>query len=84
MQIASPKIAFSNNELTELEWVFASVCEALEAKQGKQNEEEKGCIRRRLFLMACNGMSDPRSLRDHLVRSFTKSKVVLGARVPIT
>ena len=81
MQITSPKVAYSNDELTELEWVFASVCETLEVGQGKQNDEERACIRKRLFVLASNGMNDPRSLRDHLIRSFTRSKKV-GARVP--
>ena len=57
-----PKSAFSNDDLVELEWVFASVCEALEANQERQDEEAKACIRRRLFLLACNnGISDPAS-----------------------
>jgi hypothetical protein len=69
-----PKSAFSNDDLVELEWVFASVCEALEANEERQDEEAKACIRRRLFMLACNnGMSDPASLRDHLVRSFARS-----------
>ena len=75
-----PKSAFSNDDLVELEWVFASVCEALEAKHERQDEEAKACIRRRLFMLACNhGMSDPASLRDHLVRSFARSKSTPGA-----
>ena len=69
-----PKSAFSTDDLVELEWVFASVCEALEANQERQDEEAKACIRRRLFLLACNnGISDPASLRDDLVRSFARS-----------
>jgi hypothetical protein len=69
-----PKSAFSNDDLVELEWVFASVCEALEANQERQDEEAKACIRRRLFLLACNnGISDSASLRDDLVRSFARS-----------
>ena len=60
MPIRPPKMAFSNDDLVELEWVFASVCEALEANQDRQDEEAKACIRRRLFMLACNnGMSDP-------------------------
>ena len=60
MPIRPPKMAFSNDDLVELEWVFASVCEALEANQERQDEEAKACIRRRLFMLACNnGMSDP-------------------------
>jgi hypothetical protein len=74
MPIRPPKMAFSNDDLVELEWVFASVCEALEANQDRQDEEAKACIRRRLFMLACNnGMSDPASLRDHLDRSFARS-----------
>jgi hypothetical protein len=72
LQLTSHKIAFSNEDLVELEWVFASVCEAIEAKQGKQNERAKTSIGRRLFVIACNGMCDPLELRNHLVRSFTK------------
>jgi hypothetical protein len=36
-----PKIAFSSEDLVELEWVFASVCDTLEAEQGRLAEEEK-------------------------------------------
>ena len=79
MQPTSYKTVFSNDDLTELQWVFASVCETLEAQQGKRDESEKALIRRRLFILACNGMSDPRSLRDYLVRSFTRSGKVQTA-----
>jgi hypothetical protein len=72
MQLTSHKTVFSNDDLTELEWVFASVCEALEAVRGVHDEEEKARIGRRLFVLACNGMNDPRGLRDHLIRSFTR------------
>lgn len=41
MPIRPPKMAFSNDDLVELEWVFASVCEALEANQDRQDEEAK-------------------------------------------
>ena len=76
MPIRPPKMAFSNDDLVELEWVFASVCEALEANQERQDEEAKACIRRRLFMLACNnGMSDPASLRDHLDRTFSRSNL---------
>jgi hypothetical protein len=72
MQLTSPKTTFSNDDLTELHWVFASVCEALEAEQGKLNEKEKTRIRRRLFeMVGLGGMTDPQSERDHLIRSFT-------------
>ena len=74
------KTAFSNDDLVELEWVLASVCEALEAGQGKPTHEEKARIRRRLFVLSCNGMSEPRSLRNHLVRSFSRSRNSQGGR----
>jgi len=41
MQLTSPKTTFSNDNLSELQWVFASVCEALEAEQGKLDEKQK-------------------------------------------
>jgi hypothetical protein len=80
MQLTSPKTVFSNDELTELEWVLASVCDALEAEQCKPDENEKAGVRRRLFVLACNGVSDPRTLHDHLIRSFTPSKKVHSER----
>jgi hypothetical protein len=83
VSIGPPKTTFSNDDLVELEWVFASVCEALEAAQGKQDDDEKACIRRRLFVLASNGMSEPKSLRDSLIRSFTRPKKVPGARTAI-
>jgi hypothetical protein len=73
MQLTSHKNCVLNDDLAELEWVFASVCDALEADQGKPDEEERARIRR-LFVLACNGMSEPRSLRNHLVRSFTRRR----------
>jgi hypothetical protein len=78
MQI-TPNNAFAHDDLNELQWIFASVCEVLEAKHDKPDEEERACIRRRLFMLACNGMRDPLQLRDHLVRSFTRPKKVQSA-----
>ena len=78
-----PKIAFSSVDLVELEWVFASVCEVLETEQGKLAEEDKTCIRRRLLLLACSDMGEPRVLRDHLIRIFSPPSKILGARVPL-
>jgi hypothetical protein len=62
--------AFSNDDLNELEGVLASVCETL----APQDEEVKARIRRRLFLLASNGISKPRQLHDHLIRSFTRAR----------
>ena len=82
MQLTSPKTTFANDDLVELEWVFASICDALEAEQGKPNDQVKASIRRRLFeMIALNGMTDPCSVRDHLIRSFTHSKKVHSERV---
>lgn len=68
----SPKTVFSNSDLAQLEWVLQDVCASLEAKRGRIGEETKTYIRRRLFVLACNGMDDPLELRDHLVASFAR------------
>jgi hypothetical protein len=61
---------FYESDLAEFEWVFQSVCSELNFP----DEHETAAIRRRLFMLACNGMSDPEMLRAHLVESFTRSK----------
>src|SRR6185312_16150802 len=66
-----PKIAFSDSDLNELEWVFESVCTAIKGP-GSLTEDTKGFLRRRLFMLACNGMTDPNVLRAHLVASFVR------------
>ena len=68
----SPKTVFSNSDLAQLEWVLQDVCASLEAQGGCIEDETKTYIRRRLFVLACNGMNDPLELRDHLVASFTR------------
>ena len=70
MQLTSPDNAFSHDDLNELQWIFASVYEVLETKHDNLEDEERACIRRRLFMLVCNGMSDLLQLRDHLIRSF--------------
>jgi hypothetical protein len=69
-QNGPPKTVFYESDLAELEWVFQSVCSALDFP----DEHETACIRRRLFLLACNGMTDPETLKEHLIESFTRSK----------
>jgi hypothetical protein len=69
-QIGLPKAVFYEPDLAELEWIFQSVCSALDFT----DHHETACIRRRLFLLACNGMTDPDMLRAHLIGSFTRSK----------
>jgi hypothetical protein len=64
------KNVFYDADLAELEWVFQLVCSELNFP----DEQETVSIRRRLFMLACNGMSDPEMLRAHLVESFTRSK----------
>jgi hypothetical protein len=60
-----PKTSFVESELAQLEWVLESVWVAL----GKTDESVKATIRRKLFLLACNGINDPDILRDRLVAS---------------
>jgi hypothetical protein len=61
-----PKTVFTDGDLNELEWVFESVCIAMEGPN-LLSEDIKNAIRRRLFMLACNGMTDPNDLRDHLI-----------------
>ena len=61
---------FYESDLAELEWVFQLVCSELNFP----DEHETASIRRRLFMLACNGISDPEMLKAHLIESFTRSK----------
>ena len=67
-QIEPPKIY--ELDLAELEWVFQSVCSALDLP----DDHETAVIRRRLFLLACNGTNDPELLTQHLIESFTRAR----------
>jgi hypothetical protein len=67
--MGSSKTSFSENDLAELEWVYLSVCSAL----GTLDDANKALVRRRLFLLACNGMNDPEMLSTHLIDSFKRS-----------
>ena len=69
----SPKIAFTNSDLTELEWVYESVCTAVKATH-MLDEHTKNFIRRRLFVLACNGMVDPELMRDYLIANFARQE----------
>jgi len=73
MGIHQPKTVFLDADLAQLQWVFDEVCSALEGQRGRVEEDMKTYIRRRLFVLACNGMNDPESLRDHLLASFMRS-----------
>ena len=66
-----PKTTFTDTDLNELEWVFESVCTAIKGT-GPLTEDTKSFIRRRLFVLACNGMTDPDDLRDHLVANVAR------------
>ena len=59
-----------SSDLDQLQWVFDEVCTALESQRGPMKEGAKASLRRRLFLLACNGMDDPNKLREHLLASF--------------
>jgi hypothetical protein len=74
-QVGTPKTVFYDADLAELEWVFQSVCSALDLP----NNHETASVRRRLFLLACNGMNDPEMLRTQLIESFTRSRKRDGA-----
>jgi hypothetical protein len=72
MSCGTPKTAFSEADLVVLDRVFVDVCAGL--KGGTEiNERRKDAIRRRLFMLACNGMTDPDTLRDHIIVSFERS-----------
>ena len=60
-----PKTAFVESELAQLEWVLDSVFKTL----GSTDEDTKAILRRKLFLLACNGIENPEKLRDTLVAS---------------
>jgi hypothetical protein len=60
-----PKSAFTESDLSELEWVLEGSFRAL----GSPDDETKAILRRRLFVLACNGVNDPEQLRDLLVAS---------------
>jgi hypothetical protein len=66
-----PKTTFTDTDLNELEWVFESVCTTIKG-HGLLTEATKNFIRRRLFVLACNGMTDPDDLRDHLVANVSR------------
>jgi hypothetical protein len=59
-----PKTAFSESDLSELEWVLEGCFRAL----GSPDDETKAILRRR-FVLACSGVIDPDELRDMLVAS---------------
>jgi hypothetical protein len=71
--IHSPKTVFLDADLAQLQWVFDEVCSALERQRGRIEGDTKDYIRRRLFLLACNGTGDPETLRAHLLASFKRS-----------
>jgi hypothetical protein len=52
-----------------IEWVYQSVCSTL----GTLDEKDKALVRRRLFLLACNGMDEPEVLSAPLIDSFRRS-----------
>ena len=72
MSWGTPNTSFTSSDLDQLQWVFDEVCTALESQRGPMKEGAKASLRRRLFLLACNGMDDPNKLRKHLLASFTR------------
>ena len=59
MQITSPETGFSNEHLVALDWVFAAVCEAVEAEQGKLDGKAKTRIAEQLTMLASNAGAIP-------------------------
>jgi len=74
MGCGTPKTVFSSSDLDGLELVFDEVCAGVKDQRGHISERTKAAIRKRLFLLACNGLNDPVALRDRLVISFTRTK----------
>jgi hypothetical protein len=70
---------FSETDLAELDGVFEDVCAAVNAT-GELDEGTRGAIRRRLFVLACNGMTNPKAMRHHLILNFSRSKTRSSAR----
>ena len=74
------KTTFSDLELAQLDSVFELVCSKVKPV-GDLDEDTKVAIRRRLFVLACNGMwDDLAALRDHLVLNLTRSRARNFAR----
>ena len=72
MTCGAPKTTFTEADLVVLDQVFDDVCAALK-RTTELSERRKNAIRRRLFMLACNGMTDPDALRDHVIVSFERS-----------
>lgn len=71
MGFARPaKTVFTDTDLDQLEWVLSSVCSTL----GPADNETMIEIRRRLFALASNGVTDPEKLREHLLMSLGRTK----------
>jgi len=68
-----PKTVFTDSDLDQLEWALDAVITALEARSGRIEEATKAHLRSQLFVLACNGMTDPEKLRDHLLMSFGRA-----------
>jgi hypothetical protein len=73
------KTSFSETDLVELDWVLEEVCSVLKDTM-ELGEDRKNTIRRRLFMLVCNGMSDLDALRDHLILSFERSEARTATR----
>ena len=69
-----PKTVFHESDLAELDWVLDGVYVALKGV-GELDIDQKNALRRRLFMLVCNGVDDPQVLRDHLIVSFERSDV---------
>jgi hypothetical protein len=73
------KTAFTESDLSELEWVLEGCFRAL----GSPDDETKAILRYRLFVLACSGVNDPDELRDRLVATAAQIDDIARERVRI-
>jgi hypothetical protein len=74
--MCASKTAFTDIDLAQLEWVYEEVRAALEEQQGRIEDGTKTIIRRRIFMLACNGVADPDVLRSNVLTSFTRTTII--------
>jgi hypothetical protein len=71
-----PKHSYNSEELDQLQWVFDSVWSTFEARnplRDKANDEKlKGALRRKLFALACIGMTNCEMLAAILLDSTSR------------
>jgi hypothetical protein len=68
----SPKHAFNSEELDQLQWIFDSLWQTIKAhypsRDPIRDEALKRALRRKLFELAGQGVKQPESFRDQILR----------------